>query len=103
MTTPDLPEAFRSRVRQSSRPRRWIWLAPDLQAARAYQREGQLTLPGYLRSIRGPWIFALWEPRDLRMYPSLVRGFFAFWWGWLSARIRRLRRRAAAQTNGARE
>jgi D-aspartate ligase len=77
-----------------ARPCRWIWLAPDLQAARAYQREGQLTLSGYLRSLRGPRIFAVWDPRDLSMYPSLLLGFFGFWLAWLAGRVRRLRMRA---------
>jgi D-aspartate ligase len=80
-----------------ARPRRWIWFAPDLQAARAYQREGQLTLSGYLRSIRGPRIYAVWDPRDLKMYPSLLRGFFGFWLAWFVGRVRRLRTSAPRQ------
>ena len=80
-----------------ARPRRWIWFAPDLQAAREYQRAGQLTLLGYLRSLRGPWTFAVWHPRDLRMYPSLFRGFFGFWLGWLAGHSRRLLRRISRQ------
>jgi D-aspartate ligase len=73
-----------------AQPHRWIWFAPDLLAARAYQREGQLTLRSYLRSLRGPRIWAVWDPRDFKMYPSLLRGFFGFWLAWLATRARSL-------------
>lgn len=76
-----------------ARPRRWIAFAEDRKAARHYHRMGQLTVGGYLRSLRGPRIYAVWHPRDLRMYPSLIRGFLGFWAELVVARTRRLLRR----------
>ena len=86
LTQIPLPEA-----RRPSRPRKWILFREDLQAAAQYRRGGALTLAGYVRSIRGPWAFAIWRPLDFRMYPSLIRGLVAFMADIVRGRFRRWR------------
>ncbi|MFN8546814.1 MAG: hypothetical protein U0527_02285 [Candidatus Eisenbacteria bacterium] len=53
--------------RPPARPRRWIWFGNDWKSARHYMRQGQLGLPGYLGSLRGPKVHAVWHPRDFRL------------------------------------
>ncbi|HEX7023187.1 MAG TPA: hypothetical protein VF187_00090, partial [Gemmatimonadales bacterium] len=44
-----------------ARPRRWIHFSEDFASARFYHRAGELTLGGYLRSLKGPRIHAVWN------------------------------------------
>jgi predicted ATP-grasp superfamily ATP-dependent carboligase len=43
---------------------KWVNLRKDTQAAMSAIREGELTVPGWLRSWRGPKAFAVWSLRD---------------------------------------
>jgi D-aspartate ligase len=43
---------------------KWIYLRHDLQSAAAAIRERELTVGGWLRSLHGPRVFAVWSARD---------------------------------------
>ena len=52
--------------------RKWILLGSDLRSAAYWVRRGELTWPGYLRSLRGSKRFAVWRPTEYRMFGGLA-------------------------------
>jgi D-aspartate ligase len=65
---------------------KWIWFAEDVWAAREMWRRGELKLVDWLKSLRGPKVFAIYAADDLK--PFLVDlGMF------LKAELRRRLRR----------
>lgn len=72
--------------------RKWIYLRSDYRSARYYMRAGELTWAGYLRSIRGPKVYAVWRRGELRMARAMVRHLAS---GALRVAIRRLLGRSA--------
>jgi predicted ATP-grasp superfamily ATP-dependent carboligase len=67
---------------------KWIWLAEDVWAAREMWRRGELKLVDWLRSLRGPKVFAIYAADDLK--PFLV-DLGVFLKTGLGRRLRRLR------------
>lgn len=56
---------------------KWIHLRRDLQSSLYYMKRGRLSVAGWLRSLRGPKVYALFSLRDpLPFLGDLVRGVF---------------------------
>jgi predicted ATP-grasp superfamily ATP-dependent carboligase len=63
--------------RQMYRGVKWIYLRQDLRSAWFYWRRGEITLKDYLKSIRGPKVFAIFSWRDPRPFiVDLARSLF---------------------------
>jgi D-aspartate ligase len=67
---------------------KWIWFAEDVWAARELWRRGELKLLDWLKSLRGPKVFAIYAADDPK--PFLV-DFGIFLKATLGRRLRRLR------------
>ena len=75
---------------QPRRKVRWIYLAKDLRTARHYIGEGSLSWGGYLKSIAGPRVGAVWSWRDPGMALAVLPVFGRRVTGYLGRRLRRL-------------
>jgi predicted ATP-grasp superfamily ATP-dependent carboligase len=53
---------------------KWIYLRQDLRSAWFYWRRGEITLKEYLKSIRGPKVFAVFSWRDPRPFIADLTG-----------------------------
>ena len=53
---------------------KWIYLRQDLRSAWFYWRRGEITLKEYLKSIRGPKVFAIFSWRDPRPFIADLAG-----------------------------
>ncbi|MEO6447255.1 MAG: hypothetical protein ABIZ91_18210 [Gemmatimonadaceae bacterium] len=75
---------------QRTYDRKWVYLSADYRSAQYYVARGDLTWGGWLRSLRGPKSFAVWQAGDHGMWTGMVRDFFSRLPGALKRRTQRL-------------
>ena len=66
---------------------KWVHLRRDIQAALYAWKRGQLTLRGWLKSLRGPKIYAVANRNDLRPFLEEIRTYL---WQWLRLRVSKI-------------